>query len=194
MEMKKCSNGHYYDASIHAVCPYCSSVRDTEKTVAMAFQGSGMAMSGNEKTIPLFPNNGDFMQQQDSGKTVALMPQKLGVKVDPVVGWLVCIDGEDKGKDYRLHSENNYLGRDSSMDVCITGDETISRQNQAIIAYDVQQKKFYLSNGTGRSMVYLNGNALFQTMELHTSDHILIGKTELLFVALCGENFQWTEN
>ena len=194
MEMRKCLNGHYYDASIHVTCPYCTSARDMEKTVAMGFQGGGVPMADDVKTIPLWNNSGNFIQEQDSGKTVALMPQKLGIKVDPVVGWLVCVDGADRGKDYRIHSENNYLGRDASMDICITGDEAISRQNQAIITYDTQQKKFYLSSATGRSMIRLNGNALFQTTELHTLDHIIIGATELLFVALCGEDFQWEEN
>ena len=29
--------------------------------------------------------------------------------VEPVVGWLVCIDGPSRGSDYRLHAGYNYI-------------------------------------------------------------------------------------
>ena len=44
------------------------------------------------------------------GRTVGLIRKRTGL--DPVVGWLVCIAGPDKGRDYRIHSERNFLGRE----------------------------------------------------------------------------------
>ncbi|WP_424766536.1 hypothetical protein [Paenibacillus sp. sgz302251] len=37
-----------------------------------------------------------YIQLQDGG-------------IDPVVGWLVCVEGPHKGNDFRLHSERNLL-------------------------------------------------------------------------------------
>lgn len=77
------------------------------------------------------------------------------------------------------------------MDICIRGDETISRENQAVITYDANDKNYYLSPGDGRSIVRVNNKAIFQTVELKAYDRIEIGKTGLLFLPLCGENFEW---
>lgn len=31
-------------------------------------------------------------------------------------GWEICIDGPEKGRDHRIGSVKNYIGRDASMD------------------------------------------------------------------------------
>ena len=101
--------------------------------------------------------------------------------------------GKNKGKEYRIHSDNNFVGRSEKMDICIKNDDTISRENQAILTYDSAEKMFYLSPGSGRSIVKVNGKAVFQTTELAGFDRILLGKTEFVFLPLCGENFTWED-
>ncbi len=214
MEMRKCEHGHYYDASVHASCPYCNSVRDTEKTVAMGmppvYQPPVQGMEGNgleatvamgvpapsaagEKTeafgVPVsFPVR---QEEEDEGKTVAMFSTEQGI--DPVVGWFVCLEGKEKGKEYRIHADNNFIGRSRKMDICIEGDETISRENQAILTYDGTDRTFYFSPGEGRSIVRVNKKAILQTTKLSAYDKVTIGKTELLFLPLCGEEFAWEE-
>ena len=109
----------------------------------------------------------------------------------PVVGWLVCIDGPSKGRDYRIHSQNNFIGRSRSMDICIEGDNTISSERSAVLSYDDMNRIFYFAPGQSLNLVRLNGNALMMPMELHAYDELTIGKTKLLFVPLCGERFDW---
>ena len=189
MEMKKCQNGHFYDASINATCPYC----DGNAGGAMSLDGMEMAETG--KTLPVGGVGSLYGSGEiggDDGRTVAVIKQSMGI--DPVVGWLVCVSGKEKGRDYRIHSDNNFIGRSERMDICIRGDETISRENHAIISYDSQDKIFYFSPGDGRSIVRYNGKAIFQTVELKNHDRILIGKTELIFVPLCDAAFNWMEN
>ncbi len=48
--------------------------------------------------------------------------------IDAVVGWLVCVHGRNRGRDYRIRSENNTVGRSENMDICISGDDLISRE------------------------------------------------------------------
>lgn len=199
MEMKRCERGHYYDASIHGSCPYCKSVNDTDKTVAMGIgsiedtSSIRMTGSGNDEapnvTRPLFEavqSAGD-----DEGRTVALIQSDMGI--DPVVGWLVCVNGKEKGRSYMIHSDNNYIGRSEKMDICIRGDETISRENQAVITYDTNDNSYFFSSGDGRSIVRVNNKAIFQTVTLKAYDRLVIGKTELLFMPLCGEQFKWED-
>jgi hypothetical protein len=204
MEMKKCERGHYYDASVHTVCPYCNNVRNTEMTVAMGIPApennaaGGFYSNGGdlEKTVAMGVNMPQSVNQgtaevDDEEKTVAMFQTSQGI--DPVVGWLIRMNGKEKGQDYRIHSDNNFVGRSDKMDICIKGDETISRENQAVLTYDSTEQKFYFSPGEGRSVVRLNGKAILQTVELNAYDKVTLGKTELLFVPLCGDNFAWEE-
>lgn len=216
MEMRKCVNGHYYDASTNSSCPYCQSGTNTGKTVALgAVQNSGMGSSmmeenGDSKTLPLgysappqfasaAPAADDdigktvAMSQavnEDEGRTIAIVHQDTGI--DPVVGWLICVSGKEKGRDYRIHSDNNYIGRNEKMDICIRGDETISRENHAVVSYDTVDKIYYFSPGDGRNIVRHNGKAIFQTVELTPYDRVIVGKTELMFLPLCGKEFEWS--
>lgn len=193
MEMKKCERGHYYDASVHASCPYCNRESETEKTVAMGVTLAGNAGSTGSNMMSMMERDISAFQtaESDECKTVAIFQTEQGV--DPVVGWLVCMEGKEKGKDYRIHSDNNYVGRSDKMDICIKNDDTISRENQAVVTYDAGDRCFYISPGEGRSIIRLNGKAIFQTVEIHAYDRVTIGKTELLFIPLCGENFAWEE-
>ena len=41
--------------------------------------------------------------------------------IDPAVGFLICIEGPDRGADYRLVAGRNFIGRLPSMDVAADG-------------------------------------------------------------------------
>lgn len=122
-------------------------------------------------------------------KTVALMKKDTGL--DPVVGWLVCIEGADKGRDYRIHAERNFIGRSEKMDICIRGDETISRDAHAIVSYDLRKNTFRLYQGDSKGIIYVNDEEVVTAVVLQPQDIIEMGKTKLLFIPLCGEKFKW---
>jgi hypothetical protein len=185
MEMRQCpQGGHYYDASVHAECPYCNSA-SVGMTMPLDF-GRTMPLSQSGENHTRSINAGGV---GDEGRTVAIIKEQLGI--DPVVGWLVSIEGKEKGRDYRIHTDNNFIGRGEKMDICIRGDDTISRENHAIVSYDEREKTYFFSPGDGRSIVRLNGKAIFATAEIHAYDIIEIGKTKLVFLPLCGEKFEW---
>ncbi len=193
MNLTRCANGHYYDAAMHRGCPHCGVQNlklDFGKTQAKGPPGAEIlkterkARGPEEKNTPSAGGDGD--------KTVGLIQKQTGI--NPVVGWLVCVQGREKGKDYRIRSEKNYLGRSSKMDICIRGDETISRENHAIIVYNPKTNTFRLHPGEGRGLVYLNGEEVFQPAELNRYDLIELGETKLAFIPFCGEAFQWTED
>lgn len=113
---------------------------------------------------------------------------------DPVVGWLICTKGANRGRDYRLHSGTNFIGRSKEMDVCIEHDSTISKRNAASISYDDRSKTFFIQKGEVRNLLYLNGSPVRSDADLVMYDRIEIGNTELIFVPLCSESFNWQEN
>jgi hypothetical protein len=190
MAMISCSKGHWYDNADFPECPYCKAANEATTPIGV---GETMPVNTIGRTQPLqsatsspsSASSSDF----DMGKTVPLIREKIGI--DPVVGWLVCVGGKDKGRDYRIHSENNFVGRSEKMDICIKHDETISRENHTIISYNTHNRKFYIVFSAGRSLTLLNDEPVYSTMELKPYDLIVIGETELRFVPFCGENFDW---
>ena len=108
----------------------------------------------------------------------------------PVAGWAVVTKGEQLGRDYRIHSENNFIGSSDRMDIQIVGDDMIS-ENHALIVYDPVETAFYLSLTEGKGIVRINDRVLLQPTKLKSHDRITIGNTELTFVAFCGEHFAW---
>lgn len=175
MRMKQCGNGHFYDGAKHENCPYC-----------LALQKDAETMTDSSVTVGIEPV--DAPASRD-GRTVAIIHKQMGA--DPVVGWLVCVEGLNKGRDYRLHSDNNFIGRDESMDVVIDGDDAISRRNHARLTYDPESGKYYFAQEEGRSIVKINGQVVLCAVELQAYDVIETGATKLMFVPLCGEKFQW---
>lgn len=122
-------------------------------------------------------------------KTVGTMKREQGI--EPVVGWLVCIEGSDRGKDYRLYGRINTVGRGSDMDVCIHGDTGITRDIQVKIAYDPRKNNFYLVPGNASDNTYLNDEPVYMQTKLRAYDLIEMGSTKLLFIPLCEQRFTW---
>ena len=261
MELKKCPEGHDYDASLYSECPTCKEMQNgggagqtmgggtgqgqtlplgygggsssygttapvSGEAPGAGYQNGGMYEGGSGSggygatapvtgasplgggapvggTVPLTggytaPVTGGYTApmtggmggaSRDEGQTIAVIHQQLGI--DPVVGWLVAINGAEKGRDYRIHSDNNYIGRSEKMDICIRGDDTISRVNHAVIAYDTRERMFYFAPGEGRSINRVNGKAMLGTVILNPYDELEIGVTKLIFIPFCGERFEW---
>ena len=113
---------------------------------------------------------------------------------DPPVGWLVVIKGPGQGRFVAIGNGSNSVGRDESERIRIDfGDETISRRGHSAITYDPRGKKFYLQHGAGKNLTYLEGAPVLAPTELAGFSHITIGHTELLFVPLCCDQFDWED-
>ena len=187
--MKQCSNGHFFDEQRFASCPYCG---DGVNQVNLGAQNIGKTVAINSaqadigKTVAV-----NMPGQQDIGKTVAVMKKNLGF--DPVVGFLVCVKGAHKGEDFRLIAGRNFVGRSKDMDVALINDETISRENHAIISYDSKKNSFMVSPGTGRGITYHNNAQIESAAALSAYDQIEIGECTLLFIPVCSERFNWEE-
>ena len=111
---------------------------------------------------------------------------------EPVVGWLVVVDGPGKGQSLQLGYGMNTIGRASDERVSLDfGDEEISRNSHAMLTYDGKNRKFYLQHGGGVNLTYLGESPVLQPHELVGRELISIGNTRLIFVPFCGEVFDW---
>lgn len=117
---------------------------------------------------------------------------------NPVVGWLVVVQGAGQGISLPLGNGANTLGRSSHQRVMLDfGDIQISRDNHAVITYDPKGRRFYLQNGSGVNLTYLQTDTgslpVLSPVVLESGQHIQLGNTTLKFVALCGGGFGWDD-
>ena len=164
----KCNSGHVFSSRRHGnICPYCNAT--------VKEQNGRLAQN----------DNGYF----DDGLEYA---GELEV-IDPVVGWLVCIEGPQMGRDYRIMAEKNFVGRAEDMHIQILGDNKISRRNHAIIAYDPLKRNTLILPGDASGLAYHNGDAVYIPTEMKEYDVVQLGNSKFLFMPLCGEHFEWDD-
>ena len=114
---------------------------------------------------------------------------------DPPVGWLVIVDGPGKGNFGVLRNGLNSIGRNKTERISLDyGDQEISRANHATVTYDPKNKNFYIQQGGGTNLVYVNEQPVLTPQELEPFTHVQIGSTTLRFIPLCGKSFDWDTN
>ncbi len=107
------------------------------------------------------------------------------------VGWLVCISGANKGKEYKVRDGYNYIGSSASMDIYIEKDDSIASERAAVIGYDSYTKTFFLSLCGAHTIIRVNSRLLMEQVSLQAYDELTIGETKMIFVPLCGDKFNW---
>lgn len=216
MNLKRCNNGHFYDADKYTTCPHCNpTVSASEVTVAMnpedmAPEITATPSFGSEdsKTVSLQDAISAAVEkpapsapapsrpaaapvQMDDAKTVSFYSNSFGT--EPVVGWLTCIEGDHYGESFPLKSGRNFIGRNANMDVVLAGDMSVSRERHAIVIYEPKAKCFIAQAGDARELFYLNDNVVLNNEMMKNYDILSIGNEKLIFVALCGPQFCWED-
>ena len=141
MSVVKCGAcGKYYNDGQYNDCPHCGA---SPSEVGSEFEVTEPIVD-NTESITEETSLGKYAQQDepapapipgidfdddttvaldndddDDEVTVALVSKSSGI--DPVCGWLVCVEGPDKGRDFRIKTERNFIGRSTSMDIVISG-------------------------------------------------------------------------
>lgn len=117
--------------------------------------------------------------------------------LDPVVGWLVALNGENSGNTYEIRGYRTQIGRGDGRKIKIAlNDSAVSMGVNCSISYDSDSQKFGVTASDNASNpVRLNNKILRAGHEtdLDAYDRIQIGNTKLLFLPLCGSRFHWGE-
>lgn len=127
--------------------------------------------------------------EDEQGVTVGFFENAIGS--DPVVGWLVCVEGKHFGEDFKLKAGKNFIGRSSKMDVCLSGDTSVSREKHLIVLYDPNTNVFIVQSGDSKELSYHNEKLVLSPVELEPYDVLKVGSTKLLFIPFCSEKFTW---
>lgn len=110
---------------------------------------------------------------------------------EPVVGWLVCVDGIYKGESFILKAGRNFIGRAKEMDICLKEDNSIAEYKQAAIIYEPKNRQFIVVPGEVRELCYVNDEVVLTKATMKANDVLSIGNSSLMLVPFCGEDFSW---
>ena len=156
---KVCPNGHVMHPSWDQ-CPYC-----------LEMQQAMMMQSGGAGAIAMPSGQGTAMVNlSDMSKSAK------DAKKGEVCGWLVALNGQHKGEDFRLRVGKNVIGAAADCDIVLT-DKKISRKH-ATIRYEggeFQIADLDSSNGT-----HVNDEKV-QKHDLIDNDIIKLGDIEFEF-------------
>lgn len=196
MAIVSCSNRHFYDNSKYDDCPYCNKINTPyrlgdaavfNENVTTAYYDEPVTPPGNS-TVAMYDTR---ETDKDSQKTIGIYAKSMGN--DYVTGWLVCIKGPERGRDYRIHHGKNKVGRNYANDICVAEEVKMSRESHCIIIYDDKSNQFFLSSCEG-SLTYREGSLVNQPIQLKTGDVFSVGDSSFEFVAFCREGRKWEED
>lgn len=214
MAVVRCSQGHYYDDEKFSRCPHCGIFAGVEEKKDKGIEKKGFfsaftRQKDDSKTVARQENkNADNIKHfedtvtvsmesiqsapkkkpSDDGKTIGMFSAAMGN--DYVTGWLVCIDGVEKGRDFRLRHGFNWIGRDYDMDVILQSDIAVSRQKHCAVVYDDRSNSFSIVPNAGNEL-YKNGNPIHEPEYIKTGDVIQVGMQKYEFIAFCREGREW---
>jgi hypothetical protein len=164
---KFCARGHQMEDSWE-VCPYC--------------QKTGYAVA--PASLPKTRIETEAGSAGPSGQAVAVARKTVLIsekRKPPVVGWLVAMNGDQKGEDFRVREGQNTLGTSPDAEIVVR-DNTVSGKH-ASIRY--KEGKFILTDLDSTNGTYLNdGKQTIAREELKDNDVIRIGELTLRFKCL----------
>jgi len=131
-------------------------------------------MSGNETRIvrPGASGSGEALDD--------ISTQLIRDKSNAVVAKLTITDGPGAGNAVSIFSGTNQIGRGDDMRVQINfGDDTISRQQHAVITYDAKNLEVRIYDGGRPGGLWVNGERVTADAQVKLGDLIKLGETTL---------------
>lgn len=180
MAPKFCSNGHQMEEE-WPICPYCQRT---------GFQRAGIVQGGdktriessfdpasNAMTAPLHVPISAPVAGPDTRKTVILS----ALHRQPVVGWLVALNGRHKGEDFRLRDGQNFIGCGGGLEINLE-DPGISSKHASVRYRD---GVFFLTDLDSTNGTFVNdGTEPIARVELKDNDVVRVGDVSLKFKCL----------
>ncbi len=156
---KVCPNGHVMHPS-WSTCPYCA-----EMAQQVAGAPVNMPPAGATSMINIDEISGGSEKGEKKRK-------------GPVCGWVVALNGQHMGEDFRLRPGKNTFGTAADCDIVLT-DKKISRKH-AVIRYE--SGTFILNDLDSSNGTFVNDEKVTK-QELIDNDTIRLGDIEFEFKA-----------
>jgi hypothetical protein len=192
MANDKKDDGASAPTRVREIRPAGKAVTPNEATVAkpvMQPQPQPFAGGGSSAPTMIKGYGGGAQKASAEGESA-----KHAAGFDPVVGWLVIVEGPGRGKAVEIYAGMNSLGRSAGQRIRVDfGDAAISGEGAAFITFEPKRRTFHINHGGKANIVYLNDEAVLTPMPLVDGNTIAIGETKFRFLQLCGPDFTWED-
>ena len=165
MAIIRCSScGFFYDEEKYGACPKCSGAYRAGRAEESVLVIGGAVKAGADA----------FIQTGETGF---------------LAGWLVCVRGPQRGRDFRIFPGFNRIGRQTYSDICLE-DALVARENHCSVVYEPKRGKFFLVPGMG-TVTFKNGKRIDGAEPLEEGDVIGLGESLLAFVPFGWKEYTW---
>lgn len=122
MAHQRCQSKEYvYDTNKHSRCPFC------------------------------IPSEQSIGSISTSHTTTVVISDEPSSVTNPVAGWLVIVKGKGQSHDLKITPGINKIGREEGEIKLSFGDNRISSEKHAYIAYDSGDSIFMIQHGEGKN-------------------------------------------
>ena len=168
-----------------------TAAQDMEEVISRKGSAApdGQQLTDWYETVVLSDEEPAQTEPMDQLKTVSIYADGSGT--EPVTGWLVAVNGEYYGQSFPLRTGKNFIGRDISMDICLSREVSVSRVRHATIVFEPKHCVFLLSGGEGSGLTYCNDELVLGTVQLKAYNRLQLGEAEFVFLPFCGAQFRW---
>lgn len=149
------------------LCPYCGT--SLTQSAPAAAPGQMPPPGGGAPELP----------QMSGNKTQAINLDELAGPQKMVVGWLVIMEGNEKGRDFRLYEGQNTIGAAADCAI-VVNDEYLSAHHASI---RFENGRYELVDKDSTNGSFLNEKRVSRE-ELVDNDTIRLGRTHLRFKAI----------
>ncbi|MBQ7962569.1 MAG: hypothetical protein IJ289_08200 [Clostridia bacterium] len=205
MALITCPVGHYYDTDKVKECPVCkkldsipSDCFDLQSQVTVSGYKLGEVNGGvtellspkdaNVSSFDVFDVENKYDAMADSESTIGFF--EISGIGNFTAGWLVSVQGPDKGKSFTIETGRNICGSNASNDIVFSDKEILPAMHFSVV-YEPKQNEFFLTPDKGA--VFHNNEFLNKPVLLNCDDRIIVGSTELIFVPFCNKDRSWNE-
>lgn len=158
---RTCPEGHPQEESWKK-CPFCEASK------------SPLAVAGGNGDPAVAPPEG---RSPEPGPGATVVPKKV-LEVRPLAGWVVVLNGEQQGEDFRLGTGKNVIGKGGRADVRIK--DAYLSERHAILECG-EKDTYTLTDLESKHGTFVNGKRVHGARPVKDGDTILLGHTEMKF-------------
>ena len=201
MARVRCENGHMYDDNRFYTCPHCSVDVDLEKITKQSFKNLlERAGEYNPKVGSgiIEPSHNNVEIQENIAAGIAAASEKfdqstIGAyifgKQEPVAAWVVCMNEDMRGQDFRLVEGRNIFANKTDAQIYLPNMK--DGTGGMAITYASLDDSYYIESGV--SEVIVNGEVIDGHAKLDGQCVIDIDGYNLVFIPFCEYGRNWNE-
>ena len=188
----KCKNGHKYKKKFNK-CPYCEVDIDLDivRNNKRSKKNIDLNIQGEIIDIQKKNQNKTILKIIDSNKTVLKSTTSKAKKITQskkkIIGWLVCIEGNNIYNDYKFNTGINTFGID--FDGKFNCDNSNKLLALKYFSIECELNNLYLSK-KGYKDIKVN-DILINTTKLKRLDIIVIGKNKFILELFMEGKYKW---